>query len=128
MADELAGVARGRRAQDQGGDILHFLQRLADDGDGVALTHGDAGTDAGFVAERAGRTGHQRFGALQRFILHRRLNAAPLHEFGRRDQRQDAYRAASLGRTSGGEAQGGFRLRRFVHNNQICPHNFSAPL
>ena len=127
MADELARIAHGRRAQDQSGDIFHFLQRLAHDRDGVALPYGDAGANAGFVAERAGRARHQRLGALQRFILHRGLDAAPLDKFRWRDQRQNAHRAAGLGCAPGGEAQGGLGLRRFVDNNQICPHNLSAP-
>jgi hypothetical protein len=55
-------------------------------------------------------------------FLDRRLDTAPLDEFGRGNQREDLDAAAGLHGPPRGEAQGNFRFRALVDHDQIDAH------
>ena len=78
---------------------------------GLALADEDRRLDPGFLDDRAGGLEHHRLGAQPGLLLHRRLDAAPLDEFGGRDDGEqdrprrrsaprDARRSASAARAS----------------------------
>ena len=122
MRDQWAGPALGRGAEHQSGDILAFLQQFGDRLDRVALADGDRGGEAGFLDDRARGLDDHRLGPQLRFLLHRRLDAAPLDKFLRRDQRQQLDDAAGTRRAPGRVAQGRARFLAFVHDDEIRAH------
>ena len=68
------------------------------------------------------------FDAQALFFLDRRLDAAPLDEILRLDDRQHVDRAIGLGRAAGGEAQRHARLRAVVDHDQISARHPCSPL
>ena len=68
-------------AEHQRGNVVALLEELGHDLHRIALPDDDRRLDPGFLHDRAGGLDEHRFGAQPRFLLHRRLDAAPLDEF-----------------------------------------------
>src|SRR6185295_11532895 len=127
VGHQRARIARGRRAEHQGRDLLALADIVAHGPHRLAVLDDDDRFDPALVEDFADRGADHALDAQPLLLLDRVLDSAELDEVLRLDDPQHLDPAVGLGRAAGGEAQRDRGFGAVVDHHQIGAFRFVGP-